>query len=88
MLRPVMLVLLVAAVMVSALMVITTKNENRTLYAQLQDLRARQEHLSTVHAQLQLEQSAWSDRGRIQRLARTRLDMHEPGHYDIVTVQP
>lgn len=86
MLRYALLGILVAAVMASALMVITSKNESRTLYARLQELRSRQGHLQTVQAQLQLEQSAWSGRGRIQRLARTRLHMHEPQHYHIVVL--
>lgn len=77
---------LVIAVLGSALAVIEQQNESRSLYAQLQTLRMHREHLETERAQLQLEQSAWSDRGRIARLARTKLNMHEPKQYDIVVL--
>ena len=78
------LAVLVAAVMASALAVIESKNESRSLYARLQTLRVDHDHLETEWGQLQLEQSAWSDRGRVARLARTRLNMHEPKQYDVV----
>lgn len=85
--RWLLLCALVVAVMGSALAVIEQKNESRSLYARLQTLRAHRDHLETERAQLQLEQSAWSDRGRIARLARTKLNMHEPKQYDIVVLK-
>lgn len=79
--------LLVPLVLGSALAVIEFKHQSRTLYNQLQVLRVERDQMQTEWAQLQLEESAWANRGRIQHLAHTQLDMHEPAQYSIVVIK-
>ncbi len=80
-------VVLTSLVLVSALAVIEFKHQSRTLYNQLQVLRVERDQMQTEWAQLQLEESAWANRGRVEHIARSRLDMHEPTQYSIVVVK-
>lgn len=80
--------LLLAAVIASALAVIRTKHENRALVAQLEQLRAERDRLDMEWAQLQLEEATLSHNARVDRIAREHLGMTEPRDYVIVGVTP
>lgn len=79
---------LVAAVFLSAILVVGTTYQARGLQQQLRELRVERDQLATQWAQLQLEESAWGNPGRVARIARQRLDMQQPESYTIVERQP
>ena len=70
--------LLGVAVVLSGVIVVKTKHENRTLVHELEQLRAEKAQLETEWAQLQLEEATLANHGRIERLAREKLGMVEP----------
>jgi cell division protein FtsL len=72
-------VLLLCAVQVSAIGMVYTKHTGRKLFVELQTVRQQRDQLMTEFGQLQLEQSAWSANGRVERIARAQLKMSNPG---------
>lgn len=82
--RLLVIVVLVAANLVSALAVIQAKHRARELQHELQVLRIERDRLKTEWAQLQLEESAWANPDRVARIARERLDMHQPRQYAVL----
>jgi cell division protein FtsL len=72
------LLALALTVLGSALLVVQTKHENRTLVHELDQLRAEKARLETEWAQLQLEEATLAHHGRIEQLARDKLGMTEP----------
>jgi cell division protein FtsL len=71
-------------VMGSALIVVKTKHENRTLVHQLEQLRMEKARLETEWAQLQLEEATLAHHGRVEQIARDKLRMTEPQDTRIV----
>ncbi|MGQ0586631.1 MAG: cell division protein FtsL [Gammaproteobacteria bacterium] len=69
---------LVVAVTGSAVIVVQTKHENRTLVHELEQLRAEKARLETEWAQLQLEEATLAHHGRVEQIARDKLRMREP----------
>ena len=53
----------------------------------LQQLKYQVDSLNTEWSQLQLEQSAWSGHGRIEKIARKQLSMVMPESSDVVFVK-
>lgn len=82
------LFVLVAAVFVSALLVVRAKHHARELQHELQVLRVERDRLATEWAQLRLEESTWANPDRVARIARQRLDMHQPRNYVVVEERP
>ncbi|MDW7747830.1 cell division protein FtsL [Halomonas sp.] len=80
--------LLLAACLGSALAVITTSHLTRDQYARLQQLEREQQQLQTEWGQLLLEESAWSSPARIERLARERLEMRLPDIDEVEVIRP
>jgi len=70
--------LLAAAVFASALAVVYSQHRSRALFIELQRLEAARAELDTEWGRLELEQSTWATHGRIERLAREKLDMRLP----------
>lgn len=83
--RPVVLSVLLLALLGSAVGVVQAKHESRALMNDLQKLRVEQDRLDTEWSQLQLEESAWANHGRIEQIARERLGMREPENYSVIT---
>ena len=79
-------VLLGLCVVISALVVVKTKHENRTLVHELEQMRAEKARLETEWAQLQLEEATLAHHGRVEQIAREKLSMTEPS--DAQLVQP
>ena len=79
---------LVLAVVGSAVIVVKTKHENRTLVAQLEQLRAEKARLETEWAQLQLEEATLAHHGRVEQIAREKLRMTEPRDTRVVRADP
>lgn len=79
---------LIAAVLVSALTLVWARHEGRVLFVELQQLQAERDELNVDWGRLQLEQSAWATKARIERLAREELEMQRPVDVEIVLVEP
>ncbi|WP_425443956.1 cell division protein FtsL [Thioalkalivibrio denitrificans] len=66
------------AVIVSALGVVYSKHHSRGLFIALQEELDIRDRLNVEWGQLQLEQSTWATHGRIEEVARGRLEMTLP----------
>jgi len=66
------------AIFATALQVVSTRYENRLLVVLLQELKVQRDELEREWGQLLLEQGTWSTHGRIEELARTKLNMTIP----------
>jgi cell division protein FtsL len=76
----------VLMVLASAVVVVKTKQANRTLVHELERIRAERTRLETEWAQLQLEEATLAHHGRVEQIARDQLGMAEP--HQTVIVQP
>jgi len=86
--RVLMLVtMLFSMVLASAILLVYSKHQSRKLFVELQQLRRQVDELNTEWSQLQLEQSAWSGHGRIERVARKQLSMVMPDPDAVVFVK-
>jgi len=83
----IVITLLFSLVLASAILLIYSKHQSRKLFVELQQLKYQVDALNTEWSQLQLEQSAWSGHGRIERIARKRLSMVMPESGEVVFVQ-
>ena len=79
---------LALVVLGSAIIVVKTKHENRTLVHELEQLRQEKARLETEWAQLQLEEATLAHHGRIEQIARDKLRMTEPAETQIVRMPP
>ncbi|SEK61308.1 cell division protein FtsL [Halomonas daqiaonensis] len=86
--RLLLVVLLLAACLGSALAVIAASHLTRDQYARLQQLEREQQQLQTEWGQLLLEESAWSSPARIERLAQERLEMRLPAIDEVEVIRP
>lgn len=75
------------AVLASAAGVVYVRHEARSLFIELERLAAERDRLNIEWGQLQLEQSAWSNHGFVERVAndRLRLVLPQPAEVRIVT---
>jgi len=85
MLRVTLLVLLLA-MFSSAIAVIDARHESRKLFVQLQLAERQRDQMNEEWGRLQLEQATWATHGRIERLAREKLDMVVPPSDQMVLV--
>ncbi len=74
-------------VMGSAIGVIYSKHQSRKLFVELQQVHKHIDELNIEWGRLQLEQSAWSAHGRIEKIARKRLGMKLPSADEVVYIQ-
>jgi cell division protein FtsL len=72
------LAVLWALLLGSALGVVWTKHQARSLFIELQGLTGARDALDIEWGQLKLEQSAWSTHGRVEQTARVGLQMVIP----------
>lgn len=79
---------LFGVVLMSAVGLVYSKHLTRKLFVELQQLNKEVVGLNTEWGRLQLEQSAWSDHGRIERIARERLDMVIPEADQVAFIKP
>jgi cell division protein FtsL len=80
--------LLWAAVLVSSAGAIYSKYRARELFVELERLNGARDELDAEWGRLQLEQSAWSAYGFVERVASERLHMSIPDSRDIEIVSP
>lgn len=81
---PLLLVLLFA----SAIAVVWSRHEARSLFIELQGLHGQRDGLDIEWGQLKIEQSAWSTHGRVEQTARADLKMVIPKPEEVRLVQP
>lgn len=86
--RAIIAVVLFFAVIVSAVLLVYSKHESRKKFVELGQLHDRVAALETEWGRLQLEQSAWLGHGRIEQIARARLDMVLPEPRSVVFIKP
>jgi cell division protein FtsL len=80
--------LLVFATLVSAIAVVFARHEARRLFVDLQQLNAERDRLNIEWGRLQIEHSTLANPGRIEQIARERLQMREPDPAAVVIVEP
>ncbi|NNL99884.1 MAG: cell division protein FtsL [Gammaproteobacteria bacterium] len=73
--RVAMLLLLVLAVMATAVDVALTRHDSRRMFAELQKLRQARLALDREWGQLLLEQATEGTHGRVEKIAREQLGM-------------
>ena len=83
-----LLVVLVAANVASAIAVVYARHLHRQAFATLTRLEHVRDELEIDFGRLQLEQATWAESNRIDQVARTRLGMKFPETSDIGVVQP
>ncbi len=82
------LILLLAADVGSALWVVNTQHQSRLLAVELDRLEADQDEGLAEWSRLQIEQGWLADASRIEKTARGALQMTQPGETVILVVQP
>ena len=88
MLKTISLSVLVFLVMASAISVVYSKHLNRKVFVELQQLNKSIDELNVEWGRLQLEEGAWADHGRLEKIARTELNMLLPGIDSVVYLKP
>ena len=83
-----MVAVLWAAVLGSALGVVYAKHEARSRFYELQQLVKARDDLDIEWGQLQLEQSTWATHGRVERIAREEIHLFIPQATDLRIVTP
>ena len=71
-------ILFTLIVIACALGVVTSQHEARKLFMELEREREQARHLAVEWGQLQLEQSTWAMRARIEKIATKQLLMRVP----------
>ena len=77
---------LLLLVLGSSLGVALSAHQTRQMYAQLQEIGLESDNLDSEYEKLLLEQSAWADYTRIDRVSRTELGMRAPSLNNMVIV--
>lgn len=83
----IMSLLFLVLVMLSALAVVYVKYDARLMFNQLQKELREQDKLGVEWSRLQLEKNTWSSNSRIEKLARTKLNLQTPKPEQIVYIQ-
>ena len=81
------LVILLLAVLVSAIGVVWTRHESRVLFVELTGLQEQRDELNVEYGRLELEQATWAEPRRIDEEARSKLGMVTPRPQDIQLVR-
>jgi len=79
---------LVAAVVMSALGVVYAKHQSRKLFVELNSLEKKRDQINVEWGQLQLELNTWASHGRIEDKARKSLGMTGLEHDKVIFVKP
>ncbi|SEJ45063.1 cell division protein FtsL [Frateuria terrea] len=81
------LVILLLAVLASAIGVVWTRHESRVLFVDLTRLQNQRDELNVEYGRLELEQATWAEPRRIDQEARSKLGMVTPKPQDIQLVR-
>ncbi len=80
--------LLGLAVVVSAVGVVYAKYASRVHFAELESIRTKRDAVDVEWGRLQLEQSTWATHGRVEKIARERLNMRIPLVEEVKVITP
>jgi cell division protein FtsL len=84
----ILMAVLWAILLASAIGVVWSRHQTRSLFIELQSLNAERDALDIEWGQLKLEQSAWSTHGRVEQTARVSLRMIIPRANEVRIVTP
>lgn len=73
--RVVLIIVLFLANVFTGVGIVYTKHSTRKSFIELQNMQNSFDELQVEWGRLQLEQSAWATHGRIEKLAREKLNM-------------
>lgn len=76
-------ILLALLIVGSAIAVVKARFDVRTTFAQLQELRSVRDKLDVEWVRLRIEEASLAQNSRVQRAAKTILQMHIPEEEDI-----
>ena len=79
--------LLLLAVVASALGVVYAREQNRRLFVDYTQLQKEHDDLNVEYSRLELEQATWAETNRIDQIARGQLGMIAPAPADTVVVK-
>jgi len=79
---------LIAALLISAIGVVSQRHESRALFSILQQAEAKRDAARVEWSRLQLEQAWLAEAGRVERQARTELGMDRPARVGILIESP
>jgi cell division protein FtsL len=85
--RHLLLAVLVAANLVTALLIVRGRHEHRQAFVELSRLERSRDALNIEFGRLQLEQATWAESNRVDQVARTRLGMVFPRTEDVVVLR-
>ena len=80
-------VVLVVAIVATALGVVLSKHQSRKEFLELQRLQALRDQMDVDWGRLLLEEGAWSAHGRVESVARRQLGMRIPAAADVLIVR-
>lgn len=83
-----LLIPLIIVVLASALGVVYSTHYSRKLFVELTELKQTRDEMNVEWGQLQLEQSTWATHGRIEELARKKLDMKPVDYKQVIIIKP
>lgn len=86
--RQAVILILVSAVLVSAVSVVATQHAARAVFMEIEQLKKQRDLLNEEWGRLQIEQSTWSLDDRIERMVREDLDMLVPNNGSRVFLVP
>lgn len=71
---------------VTALGVVWSRHQSRTVFVELQALEYQRDELNVEWGRLQLEQATWAEAGRVEQLARGELGLvaKDPGQTMVI----
>ena len=82
------LLVIIIAVIITAVGVVYSKHLGRIEFVALQNLEQRRDHLNEEWGRLLLEQSTWASPARIEQQAELRLEMVAPTANMTVVIKP
>ncbi len=85
--RHLLLTVLVAANIATALLIVRDRHEHRQAFVELSRLEKARDALNIEFGRLQLEQATWAESNRVDQVARTRLGMEFPRTEDVVVLR-
>jgi cell division protein FtsL len=86
--RHVLLAVLLAANVATAIGVVYARHQHRQLFVALDRVTRERDELNIDFGRLQLEQATWAESNRVDQIARTRLGMKFPEGAEIEVVRP
>ena len=79
--------LLLLVLVACALSLVSSQQRARRLFVELEAAQKHTSDLNTEWEQLLIEQGTWSNHGRIEQIARKRLNMQDPAPGQVMVVE-